>query len=105
MDKPICWAVKIANSKEEISGDLFLKAVNYYANIMMSTLSEIGVPSVDLVFAAVAASKITEMFRNDLDSEDKKLFEMLSTALSINPNIKMTDAVYEHDGEEVLDEE
>lgn len=106
MDKKICWGIKMAmtNTGEE-AFDVSLEAVKYYSGIMMAGLSEIGVASADLIFAAVAAAKIAEMYYNDLDSISKEFFSMLLNDIGISSNIRKETVAYDLNGEEAPDEE
>ena len=106
MDKKICWGIKMAmtNTGEEVF-DVSLEAVRYYSGIMMSELSEIGVARTDLIFAAVAAAKIAEMYYNDLDSKSKEFFSMLMNDIGISSDIRKETVAYDSNGEAVPDEE
>ena len=105
MDKKICWGIKMAmtNTGEE-AFDVSLEAVRYYSGIMMAGLSEIGVVITDLIFAAVAAAKIAEMYYNDLDSESKELFSMLMNDIGVTSDTRKKVVEYDSNGEVAPDE-
>lgn len=106
MDKKICWGIKMAmtNTGEE-AFDVSLEAVRYYLGMMVSGLPEIGVPTPDLAFVAVAAAKIAEMYYGDLNDENRILFSMLTNDIRISSDIVKEAVAYDSNGEEIPDEE